>query len=173
MKRTIEYTPEKCESCGQTTSYASRLNRGIFDIVRSFARAIDIKGINAIHPLKEIAVGHGTMSARERIEQGKLTVRQIGNLTHVVRHGLLAHIDGEPHTFCLTKKGAAFLRGEPVPLVAIVGKATHHNVGYLKNPDGSEITCTIHDFLRGEQDAYWQGINYEIHEGEIIRPKTP
>ena len=170
--KSIKYSPDKCEHCQQTTTYASMLNRGIMDIVQSIANAIGRKGINAIHPMKEMLAKPGEASSRELVRMGKLTPRQIGNITHACRHGLITRLS-ETGTFCLTKKGAAFLRGEPVPLVAIISKQTHHNIDYLNHADGSPRTITVRDLRkRGEEGAYWDGINYDIHEGRVIPSTT-
>ena len=136
------------------------------DIVKSIAVAIGKKGINAIHPMKEMLCDPREVPASERIKRGLLTPRQLGNITHVCRHGLVTRLD-EPGTFCLTRKGAAFLRGEAVPLVAIIDKRTHHNIGYVENKDGMPIKTTIHAMQKSGD--YWEGIGYDIVEGNVIQ----
>lgn len=170
MRITINFEPQCCPTCHQTTAYASRLNRGTVDIVQAIANFIAKKGLNAVHPMKEMLATASDGNAIERVRNGRLTPRQIGNLGHACIHGLIAALS-EAGTFCLTSKGAAFLRGEAVPLVALVDKATHATAGYLKNPDGSIIMSTMTDMRRRGEENYWEGINYEIKEGNVMEYK--
>lgn len=147
------HKPTICNECGQTTTYLIAIDRGTVDIVRQIAMFIGKKGINAVHPRKEM-------------EGSYLTSNQVGNLSRPRLHGLIAKVRGESGNYCLTKKGAEFLNGEIVPKIAIVQKANRNEerrtIGYL---DGEENTCVIGDFNKGE---YWQGIGYVIKEGEVI-----
>lgn len=154
----MTYEPETCSHCGQTTTYPISVDRGTVDIVKQIARFIGRKGINAVHPRKEM-------------EGEYLTSNQVGNLSRARLHGLIARIKGESGNYLLTKKGSEFLRGESIPKVAIIKKAVKgvaiHNIGYFE-PD--EIRCTISDF--DETESYWEGINYKISEGRIIRDEA-
>jgi len=68
----IEYKPEKCECCGQTTTYIIGIDGGTVDIVKNIALFIGRKGINCVHPRKEME-GHG------------LSSNQVGNLSRPIR----------------------------------------------------------------------------------------
>ncbi len=148
--------PDICPACKQSCTYIIPIDKGSVEIVKAIARFIGIKGINAVHPRKEIE-GHG------------LTSNQVGNLSRPRMHGLIARIKGNPGNYCLTRKGADFLRGESVPRYAIISKAEGHQVGYF----GSDyLTCRISDFNESGE-PYWEGINYDITEGEIIHRHQP
>lgn len=141
-----------CECCKQATAYELEIDRGTIDIVKAMAAHIRQKGINAVHPRKEL--------------EGKgLTSNQVGNLSRPRFHGLIAKIPKHSGNYCLTRKGLAFLNGESVPKVAIIRKGTSeappHNAGYL-----DEMT-TIHDFDEFWSE-YWSSNGYEIQEGRVI-----
>lgn len=70
-----KYEPKKCSECGCTLTYQSRLNRGMTDIVKAIAVAIGKKGINAIHPMKEMLCDPREVPASERVRNGLLTPR--------------------------------------------------------------------------------------------------
>jgi len=151
MKTKLEYVPEKCACCNQSTTYVLAIDRGTVHILKQIARFIGKKGINAVHPRKEM---EGTM----------LSSNDVGNLSRVRFHGLIARVKDNPGNYLLTKKGAAFLRGGLIPRFAIISKAEGHQIGYLKPEDYS---CTVHDFTSDTE--YWEGINYDISEGRIVR----
>lgn len=145
-----KYEPEKCECCGQTTTYLLGLDRGTTEIVKQIARFIGKKGINRVHPRKEIE-GHG------------LSSNAVGNLSRPRFHGLIARVDGEAGNYLLTRKGAKFLRGEPVQRYAIISKAEGKQIGYF-DPENNQVT--IQELQRSGD--YWEGINYDITEGYVI-----
>ena len=143
----IEYKPEICEHCGQTETYILGLDHGTVDIVRAIAKKIGEKGINIVHPRKE----------------NVLTNTQWCNIARPRFHGLIAAVKGKRGNFLLTKKGAAFLRGETVPRYAIVSKVEGHQIGYFEQENNK---VTISDLLaKGE---YWEGIGYDIVDGEVF-----
>lgn len=146
-----KYTPEKCGCCNQNTTYLLAIDRGTVAIVKAIARFIQNKGINAVHPRKEME-GH------------YLTSNQVGNLSRPRFHGLVAKVEGEAGNYCLTRKGAAFLRGERVPRFAIVSKSEGKQVGYF---EPENYSATVHDF--NNSGEYWEGINYEITEGRVLQ----
>jgi len=143
----IEYKPEKCECCGQTKTYILGIDEGTIDIVRRIATFIGEKGINCVHPRKEME-GYG------------LSSNQVGNLSRPRFHGLIAKIKGDVGNYCLTKKGQAFLSGESIPKYAIVSKAEKRQVGYY---EAENEQCTMSDY--GQE--YWDGVNYDIVEGFV------
>lgn len=148
----LKYTPEKCDCCGQSTTYLLGIDRGTVNIVKKIAQAIGDKGINAVHLSKEC------------LAKGYMTHHEVGNISRPRFHGLVAKIKGEVGNYCLTKKGAAFLRGEPIPKYAIISKAEKHQIGYH---EGDKEICTVYDF--NNKGEYWQGINYDVIEGRIIK----
>lgn len=157
MKSPI-YTPELCSHCGQSTTYLLAIDRGTVQIVKQIARFINKKGINVVHPRKEM-------------EGIYLSSNEVGNLTHARAHGLIAKIKGEAGNYCLTTKGAQFLRGSKIPKYAIRSKVEHKTIGYFE-PD----TCTAHiieyDRLGRAENGnmeYWEGINFTVEEGRIIQ----
>lgn len=147
-----KYKPEICERCLQSKTYLLALDRGTAEIVAAIATGIEAKGINFIHPRKEIE------------STGGLTSNQVGNLSRAHRHGLIAKIKGEPGNWCLTSKGAKFLRGMAVPKYAIVSKVTGHQIGYFETEN---LLVTVNDLLNS--GLRWEGINFDIEEGRIIK----
>jgi hypothetical protein len=151
----INYQPEKCDHCGQTKTYLLGIDRGSVEIVKQVARAIGQKGINCVHVNKELV--------------GKyLTPIQMTNMSRPRSHGLIAHVRGEgmKGNYLLTRKGAAFLRGERIPKYAIMSKTENRQIGYFE-PETETIAIT--DF-NGSED-YWEGINYEIVEGNVLHKR--
>ncbi len=146
----LGYVPDFCPACKQSCTYIVGIDRGSVDIMKAIARFIGQKGINAVHPRKEM---EGTY----------LTSNQVGNLSRPRMHGLIAHLKGERGNYCLTKKGAAFLKGEPIPRYAIISKAEGCQVGYF-NPE--TITTSISEY--NESDSYWEGIGFSVEEGRVI-----
>lgn len=158
-----KYTPQICESCGQSITYILAIDKGTVEIVRAIALFIEKKGINIVHPRKEM----------ENI--GLLTSNQVGNLSRARLHGLIAKVTNEESpdksagNYCLTRKGGQFLNHVAVPREAIIlkGKANNNglyerNIGYVDEND----LVKINEFsAKGE---YWIGINYEITEGQVI-----
>lgn len=156
------YTPDICECCGQTTTYLLAIDKGTAEIVKAVARYIGQKGINAVHCGKEMET------------EGLLTSNQVDNLTRPQKHGLLARVPGNPGNYLLTRKGSDFLHGKPVPRFVIVqkGRAEEraHTLGYF---EPEKYTVTINDFNSTEPGEYWEGINYEVREGEVIHTLPP
>ncbi len=167
FKKQEEYIPEKCTCCGQSMTYLIPVDRGSVDILKAVARAIQKKGINAIHPRKEIEISEAQrnqMGYELMIKSGNLTSNMVGNLSRPRFHGLIARIKREPGNYCLTSKGAKFLKGDSIPRYAIVDKTTGHQVGYWMS-DKYEVN--IKEFSTDEE--LWEGIDYDIVEGQVIR----
>lgn len=162
------YESEKCEHCGQSLTYILPIDRGTVEIVRAIAKTIFRKGINVVHPRKEMEVNPHNISVEIRNQEGYLTSNEVGNLSRPRFHGLIAKIKENPGNYCLTTKGAKFLKGESVPRFAIISKAEGHQIGYWR----PEIyQCTIKDFI--SQGEYWEGINFDIIEGRIVKDLPP
>lgn len=146
--KNIIYTPETCAHCTQTTTYVLGIDRGTVNIVKQIARFIGKKGINAVHPRKEM-------------EGVYLTSNEVGNLTRPRAHGLIAKIKGNAGNYCLTSKGAAFLHGAEIPRYAIRSKSLRKTLGYVEG-----YNVTVYEF--NASDDKWEGIGYRIEMGEII-----
>lgn len=163
-----DYKKEVCHECGQSTTYLLALDRGTAIIVKAVAAAIKRKGINIIHPKKEMEVPIKEWSYSVAVPNGLLTSVQIGNMTRARVHGLIARIKGEPGNWCLTSKGAKFLRGEPVPRYAIIrktrsGERSRKDDYYM--PDTHTVTVNEIDT---EGAKYWEPIGFDIVEGRVV-----
>lgn len=145
------YVPSVCPHCNMTTDYLLPIDHGTAHIVKQIARYIGKKGINRVHPRKEM---EGTY----------LTSNDVGNLTRPRAHGLIAKVKGEPGNYLLTAKGSAFLHGTPIPKYAIRSKIDGKTIGYHL-PEAH--TVIIGELNRAME--YWEGIDYSIEEGRIIR----
>ncbi len=157
------YKAERCKCCGQTLTYLLPIDRGTVDILRAISVAIYRKGINVIHPRKEMEISPG-MAYDLMIKEGMLTSNQVGNLSRPRFHGLIARVKGNPGNYCLTPKGAKFLKGEYIPKFAIISKAENRQIGYY---DPEEYSVIISDYV--STDKYWEGINFDIIEGKIVK----
>jgi len=149
------YKSEACKCCGQSKTYAIAIDQGTVEILKQIAKFIGTKGINCVHPRKEM---EGTY----------FSSNQVGNLSRPRLHGLIAHVRDNPGNYLLTTKGAQFLKGREIPRVAIVLKATEKsevsNIGYF---DAENDVCTVQDFQGN--GGYWEGVGYSISEGRIVR----
>lgn len=141
----------RCPHCGQHTEYPLAIDRGSIHIVKRISHFIEAKGINIVHPRKEM-------------EGSYLTSNEVGNLTRPRIHGLIAKVSGNPGNYCLTQKGLDFLNGKPIPKIARVFKG--RNIGYL-----NDEFVTIKEFNTGND--YWNGIGYEIRQGNVVTRKEP
>lgn len=159
------YQPEVCERCKQTTTYLLPVDRGTVDIVKAIATAIGKKGINVIHPRKEMEISsRANPDYKQMVQEGILTSNQINNLSRPRFHGLIAKVKNEPGNYCLTEKGGQFLRGREIPRFAIVSKAEGRQIGYYEE---LEYRVQLKDFAPDEE--YWEGINFDIVEGRIVK----
>lgn len=166
MSTRIKYNPEVCGHCKQTTSYLVPVDRGAAIIVKAMAAAIRRKGVNVVHPGKEMEVPRREWTYERAITEGVLPSNFIDNFSRVRFHGLIAKVADEPGNWCLTRKGAGFLRGEVIPRYAIRSKVEHRTIGYFE-PDQHVITvreCAG----KGEN---WEGINFDIVEGRVVQLK--
>lgn len=147
----IGFTPTVCGACSQSCNYTTGIDKGITDILRSFAVAIRAKGVNVIHPVKEMTMTT-PLNRADAIASGKLTSSQQKNLSRARSHGLLARVSGSYGNWCITRKGIAFLKGEPVPKYAIIDKITGNTLGYWRPED---FQCSIADFAAVPPSGYW------------------
>lgn len=155
-KNVLKYTPEKCESCNQTTTYAMRIDHGTADILLSMLYAVRRLGRNRVHLMKDmVAKASDFPSYRAMLLDGYMTPRMIGNATRARYHGLIAFAD-KPGEYVITRKGSDFLKGELVPLMVIVDKTKHTNAGYHL-PAGD---ISIREVAAG--DVYWEGATLEL-----------
>lgn len=158
-KKKVGFTADVCPHCQQTTNYITGVDRGMAAIVRAFGNAVRAKGVNVLHPLKELAADPG-MSVAQAVAAGKLTGSMSRNTSRARSHGLLARIEGRAGNWCLTKKGVAFLRGEPVPKYAIIDKVTGHTAGYY---EPETYTASIREL--DPSAPFW---SETINEGRVV-----
>ena len=147
------HEPRNCSCCGQKETWEAKMSKGVEDIVKAIAGAIKEKGINIIHPSKEM------------IPNGNLTVSQNGNLSTARNHGLIAKVESAPRNYCLTKKAAEFLKGKPIPRIAIVSKVEGKQIGYLM-PDETDPK-NWYVVNQDDNEGYWGG--FEINEGRVVK----
>lgn len=160
----IGYTPEVCTCCGQTTTYILGIDQGTVDIVKAVSIAIQRKGINMIHPWKEMQAPKSKLDYVTITLEGLLTPMQLTNLSRARAHGLIAHVHDQHGNYCMTTKGAQFLNGCEIDRYAIMSKSEGHQIGYF---EPGKHMVTVKSFQR-KGEPYWQGINYDIIEGRII-----
>lgn len=149
MEKLTKFTPSKCSCCKQTQEYLLPIDRGTCEILKAIARKIEMKKINLVH-------------LRNELEGVSLTSNQVGNATRPRSHGLIAKVKGHPGNYCLTTKGAQFLRGQPIHKYAIRSKVEDRTVGYW-----GEEQCTIFEFT--PESERWEGIGYDIIAGEVFQ----
>lgn len=166
------FKKEICGECGQAKTYLLALDRGTTVIVSAFAAAVRKKGINIIHPKKEMEVHGKEWNLKLANSEGVLTSTQIGNLTRARVHGLLARVKNEAGNWCMTTKGAQFLKNIPVPRFAIMRKSTaehrSHKDEYFE-PEHYTITAS-ELALEGEN---WAAIDFQIVDGRIVYDLPP
>jgi hypothetical protein len=162
-----KYIEEVCEHCGQSITYLATIDQGTVDILRAISVAIYRKGINVIHPRKEMEVGQ-TSNHASMVRNGQITSNMTGNLSKARFHGLIASVKGEAGNYCITTKGAQFLRGRIIPRHAIISKARKDvdNIGYYLE---TTETASIREFTNSADHSYWEVINFDVVAGRIIK----
>ena len=142
-----------CGCCGQTTHYYLAIDKGTAEVLLRIARFIKDKGINVVHPRKEM-------------EGIYLTSNQVGNLSRLRMNGLIAKVKGEDNAgnYCLTTKGLNFLKGAEIHRVALIRKSTSDSELRVEGHVPDDMV-TLKDIMNSED--YWEGINYDIREGKV------
>ena len=158
MRKPKVFVASTCECCGQTKDYHTSIDKGMVAIMQAFSVAVRMKGVNVLHPLKEMNANPG-MTILEAVRMGKLTRTMSGNTSRARSHGLLARIRGRSGNWCITRKGFAFLRGEPVDKYAIIDKLTGDTIGHIPG-----YVVTIHDITKDRSAVYW---DETILEGRV------
>ena len=153
------YVPEKCECCKQTKTYLLAVDQGTVDILKAMTNAVRVKGVNMIHPRKEMEVsvdGPGKIiNMGELIRRGQLTSNQVGNLSRARFQGLIARLEEHAGYYCITRKGGAFLRGESIPRFAIISKTEKKQIGYY-----NQLFDTVNIRQFGPDSEYWIQMEY-------------
>jgi hypothetical protein len=163
MKNTVEkFRSPKCEKCRQTTQVLYALDHGTADLVKAVLVRIKLKNDNRVHLRREMMVLEKDFTYNRLLNEGVCTSSMVQNGIRAHKHGLLARVKYEPGVWCLTRKGAAFLRGESVSKYVLQDKATKHIVGYWH----PEVTTTVHE-LQHEDAPYWAGGSFDIVEGRL------
>lgn len=156
------YKPEQCQHCSQTTTYLLPVDRGASVIMVAMSAAIRKKRLNAVHGTKEMMIPAKEWSM-DMAREGFLTVNHIRNLGRVRIHGLIASVKGARGSFCLTPKGAQFLKGQDIPKYAIRSKSQKKTIGYFE-PDKYRTTIQAEMAKLGS----WEGIDYDIVDGHVV-----
>lgn len=146
--KTPPFKSPVCTSCGQTTHYDLNLDKGIAYIMIALYNRVRMKGSNSVHIQNEMATNE-TSDVEELSKQGLITFKMEKNVARARKHGLIAFVDRGSGEYLITRKGAQFLRGMPVPKTAIVQKSGGTQ-GYW-HPDAS-IT-SIGELL--ESPIFW------------------
>lgn len=171
MKRK-KWISSVCDHCGQTKDYALPLARGTALMVLALFNAVRKKNKNRVHVGDEMVCDpKAYRSYRDMVQDGKMTFKMEGNMTTLHRHGLAAKTDDEG-VWLLTKKGAKFLRGEPVPRVAIIDKTTGHKAFYL---DEQNDVTTFGELMRKET-PFWDIPAFDVEDQAITffaAPQAP
>ena len=144
------------------------IDAGTCDIVRAIAVAIRKKQENCIHPRREMELGKNQLEYNQMIREGYLTSTMVGNLSKARSQGLIAKVKGKPGFYCLTHKGAEFLKGSSIPKYAIMSKITGHNIGYYH-----EIAERVRMKDLIKSSIYWE-IDFDIVDRSVVFniPKT-
>lgn len=170
-KNKYNFTPDICHDCGQSKTYLLPIDLGTCLIVQAFANAVKRKGINMIHPHKEMQVPNGTWRI-EHVNSGYLSSIQIGNMTRARVHGLLARVKGEAGNWVLTAKGKEFLKGGRIPRLAVIQKTVKGNTSHKMDYYFAEVyTCTIHDILSENKQSVslFEPIDFDIQNGRVVK----
>ena len=109
IKLPEKYTPDRWERGGQTETYLLPVDKGSVDSLKAISVRIRDKGINAVHPRKEMETPK-TDNYDLMIKDGYITSNMVGNLSKLRFHGLIARV--EAGNYCMTTKGARFLKAE-------------------------------------------------------------
>lgn len=162
-KKAKHFDRKPCAACGQTTEYLVGLDKGAAYTVIAFYAAVRRKGLNCLHPAKEMLVMNREWTPERCRDEGVITPQMRNDLKHAGAHGLIAKVRGEPGNWCLTRKGAEFLRGARIPKYAVLSKTEGKQIGYWE-PDGQNVT--IADLLKSA--TFWDPGTFEIREGRIV-----
>lgn len=164
--RSKKFEPSVCGGCTQTTDYDLAMDRGTALIVLAVYNAVRKKGKNRIHVVNEMLCDPADYASyREMVEDGRMTLRMIGNVPRARYHGLLAFSDKHSGEYLITPKGAKFLRNEKIPRVAIIDKVTHTKKAYL-NEERDTITFTQ---AMKRETPFWNIRNFEIEADGTFR----
>lgn len=128
-----------CEHCKQSTTYRLGLDKGSAEIMVTLIEAISKKGINEVHPSREL-----DLSGKKKWF--------LTNLSRPRFHGLIAFVKNKKGYYLITRKGADFLRNVAVPKYAVRSKVTGHLEGYWE-PEA--CTVTMRQLRKSEQ--MWEG----------------
>jgi hypothetical protein len=135
-----KFRPEKCAHCNQTTTYLLGLDRGSFLILRKLLAGVIAKGVNEIHPTRDLVY-----SAKEKWLPS--------NVARPRKHGLIAFTDKKGY-YALTRKAGKLLRGQSIPRYAVISKSENRTLGYFE-PEMYQVTAR--ELLRSDEIPYWEG----------------
>jgi len=156
MNQTESLSGLRCESCGQTLYYESRLAKGNAVMLMKMARFVKEKGINVFHMRKEMLEN----------DRKWITASEFENRAHMVYLGLIAY-HGEQGNYVITRRGYDFLAGKAVPRIAFLKKLGVDKDGEGKVVGHSEETVTIDKFDK-EWGPWWHVNGFDVKEGRVI-----
>lgn len=133
-----------CSHCGQTTHYDLNLDQGIAYLLISIYNKVKEKGENNVHIQNEMTVDNSNrLSIKELSTAGLITFKMEKNVARARKHGLIAFVDRGSGRYLVTRKGANFLRGEPIPKTAIVRKGGSTEGYWFENENVVTIKSLI------------------------------
>ncbi len=147
----MQFKKTICDHCHQSVDYTLTLDAGTAHFMLALANAVRRLGRNRVHIQKEMEGRPEEFdSYNGMLREGYMTSRMEGNSSRPRFHGLIAKTENRGE-YLITRKGAAFLRGVPVPRTAIVSKVTGHNVGYVEDAGEATISQVL------VKEPYWWG----------------
>lgn len=143
-------------------TWRAEIDKGVVDMLKKIALHIGNRKENRCSPTRDLDL--------------RISAAQRANVTKLVRHGLIAHVakaKGSAGYFLLTRKGAGFLRGEPIPKYAIIEKAFKGQKSHLLEYFKPELhTCIVYEFADPEMPM-WEGIGYDVMDGKTFPSNMP
>ena len=134
-----------CDHCGsKSTIYTHSLGKGLVLALLKFKRAVMDHDRNSIHTQRD-------MNGRPY----ELSKTEYANWTMLRYHGLVTHDDNKGKGFwILTRRGNAFIKGEPVPAKT---RVLNNEVQHDREPDG-QYDVTITELLTHDSRPYFTEI---------------
>lgn len=164
-KTNDDFLKECCPTCKRTFNYQQTLAKGHAKIMVALYNATKRLGRNQITKKEMVSDPELFGGFDAMIKSGFVNDTMAGNLSCLVRHGLLAKVKNEKGSrksgcYLITRKGGLFLRGEPVFASVFVKKKSKDgfgNHGY----DESKGMVTIAGLLN-DNGPFWNQDDYNV-----------
>lgn len=163
---------EGCSHCRKFHRiYKERLNPGLVVALRRFALAVEERNVNCIHPRRDLAgtpydLSHEGHSNFQKLRLHGLVVQCDKDYVRRLRPDAPRNKQGKPMLsgyWLITRRGGAFLRGEPIAHSVIV---LHGHPIATYPQDG---TTTMRDFnLENVSLPHFDDITYYAGEGRLF-----